>query len=57
MKKFLVSVALAIAVVTGYVEALDGIAHMVSGSGMRPTVSQSVSGDAHGFDGPGAYSR
>jgi hypothetical protein len=50
MKKFLVSVALAIAVVTGYVEALDGIAHIVSASGARSTVSQSVADDAHSFD-------
>jgi hypothetical protein len=50
MKKFLVSVALAIAVVTGYVEALDGITHIVSASSARPAVSQPVADDAHSFD-------
>jgi hypothetical protein len=57
MKKFLVSVALAIAVVTGYVEALGGIAHIMSPSSARPTVSQSAVGGAHGLDEPGVYSR
>jgi hypothetical protein len=57
MKKFLVSVALAIAAVTGYVGVLGGIEHVVSASGTRPAVSQPVADDARGLDRAEFYSR